>query len=126
MHDHPPEDSPEREGEHYEEPMSCEPCDEEEFDPEEAERRITQFVTTANELPGPPLEELADQVTALMRATFRDLEAIMEGKAHNKVLGTQLLLSQRARGLQPDNPEQWQLHAASTLLSVLVIRGAKS
>jgi hypothetical protein len=126
MHDHTPEDSPGREGEHFEEPTSCEPCDEEELDPEEAERRITQFVTSANELPGPPVEELAEQVTALMRATFGDLETIMEGKAHNKVLATELLLSQRARGLQPHNPEQWQHYAASTLLSVLVIRGAQS
>jgi hypothetical protein len=33
---------------------SDEPLDEAELDPEEAERRITQFVTSADELPGPP------------------------------------------------------------------------
>jgi len=101
---------------------SDELLDEEEFDPEEAERRITQFVTSADELPGPPVEELAGQVAALMRAAWTDLETIMEGKAHNKVLATQLLLSQRARGLQPDDPEQWRLFAASTLLSEIVVR----
>jgi hypothetical protein len=31
-----------------------EPFEEEELDPEEAERRITQFVTSADGLPGPP------------------------------------------------------------------------
>jgi hypothetical protein len=45
--------------------MSDEPF-EEEPDPEEAERRIIQFVTSAEELPGPPVAELAEQVGALM------------------------------------------------------------
>ena len=59
--------------------MSDEPF-EEEPDPEEAERRIIQFVTSAEELPGPPVAELA----------------VMDGKPHNQVLATQLLLGQRA------------------------------
>ena len=109
----------------YEEKMSDEPIDEEELDPEEAERRITQFVTFAEELPCPPVEELAEQVSMLMRAALRDLETIMEGRPHNKVLATQLLLGQRARGLQMGDPEQWHLYAASTLLSAIVVRGAK-
>ena len=100
--------------------------EEEELDPEEAERRITQFVRSAEELSGPPVEELADQVAALMRKALRDLEMIMEGKPHNKVLATQLLLGQRARRLQQYDPEQWPLHAASSLLSGLVIRGPES
>ena len=116
-----------RKGEAYDEMFSEGPFDEEEeLDPEEADQRITQFVTSADELSGPPVEELADQVAALMRTALRDLEAIMEGKPHNKVLATQLLLGQRARGLQIDDPEQWPLHAASSLLSGLVIRGAES
>ena len=53
-------------------------------------------------------------------------EAIMDGKPHNKVLATQLLLGQRARGLQMGDPEQRHLHAATTLLSAIVVRGAKS
>ena len=114
-----------RKGEAYDEMISEEPFDEEEeLDPEEAERRITQFVTSADELPGPPVEELAERVTALMQAASRDLETIMEGRPHNKVLATQLLLGQRARELQQHDPEQWPLHAASSLLSGLVIRGA--
>ena len=126
MPDDPAENTPEREGENRDETMGEEPLDEEGFDPEEAERRITRFVTTADELPGPTVEELADQVAALMRAALRDLEKIMDGKPHNKVLATDLLLGQRARALQQHDPEQWQLYAATTLLSGLVVRGARS
>jgi len=123
MPEDPTENPPGREGENYDEMMSEEPFEEEELDPEEAERRITQFVRSADELSGPPVEELAEQVSALMRAALRDLEMIMEGKPHNKVLATQLMLGQRARQLQQHDPEQWHLYAASTLLSGIVIRG---
>src|SRR5215203_1856938 len=127
MADDPTENTPWREGENYDEAMSEEPFDdEEELDAEEAERRITQFITSAEELPGSPVEELAEQVAALMRTALRDLEKLMEGKPHNKVLATQLLLGQRARGLQQYDPEQWPLHAASSLLSGLVIRSPES
>ena len=112
----PTENTPWREGEQY---------DEEGLDPEEAERRITQFVTSADELPGPPVGELAEQVAALMREAWTDLETIMEGQAHNKVLATQLLLSQQARGRRPDDPEQWRLYAASTLLGGKVVRSVE-
>jgi hypothetical protein len=115
-----------RKEEPYDEMISEEPFDEEEFDPEEAEQRITQFVTSADELSGPPVEDLAEQVAALMRTALRDLEMIMTHTPHNKVLATQLLLGQRARGLQQHDPEQWPLHAATSLLSGLVIRGAES
>jgi hypothetical protein len=126
MPDNPTENTPGREGANYDETMSEEPFDEEELDAEEAERRITQFITSAEELPGPPVEELAEQVAALVRAALRDLEKLMEGKPHNKVLATQLLLGQRARQLQPHDPEQWHLRAASTLLSGIVISGPES
>jgi L-amino acid N-acyltransferase YncA len=119
------EKTPWRERKPHDETMGDEPLDEEELDPEEAERRITQFVTSADELPGPPVAELAEQVAALMLAAWTDLEAIMDRKAHNKVLATQLLLSQRARGLQPDEPEQWRLYAAATLLSGMVVRSVE-
>jgi hypothetical protein len=126
MPDDPTEDTYWRESERYDETMGEEPFEEDDLDPEEAESHITQFITSAEKLPGPPIEQLAEQVSALMRAASRDLEAIMEGKPHNKVLATQLLLGQRARGLQMDDPEQRHLHAASTLLSAIVIRGARS
>jgi len=98
---------------------------EEELDPEEAERRITQFVTSADELPGPTVEELAGQVAELMRTAWFDVESVMDGKPHNKVLAAQLLLGQRARTLQPDDPEQWRLHAATMLLSGMVVRSVE-
>jgi hypothetical protein len=126
MPGNPTENTPGREGGNYDETMSDEPFDEEELDAEEAERRITQFITSAEELPGPPVEELAERVTALMRAALRDLEKLMEGKPHNKVIATQLLLGQRARELQQHDPEQWHLYASSTLLSGIVVRGAES
>jgi hypothetical protein len=125
MPDNPTEDSPWPEGERFDETMGEEPFDEEELDPEEAERRISQFVTSAEDLPGPPVAEISEQVSALMRAASRDLEAIMDGKPHNKVLATQLLLGQRARVMQPEDPERWRLSAATTLLSEIVVRGAK-
>ena len=117
MPDDPAGTIPEDDGEQY---------DEEELDPEEAERRITQFVTSAEVLPGPPVEELAEQVATLMRSAWSDLEEITAGKPHNKVLATQLLLGQRARGLQPDDPEQWRLYAATMLLSGMVVRNVES
>ncbi len=125
MPDNINEDAPVGEGENYDQTMRDESFDEEELDAEEAERRIMQFITSAEELPGPPVEELAEQVGALMQAALRDLETIMEGKPHNKVLATQLLLGQRARGLQMGDPEQWHLYAATTLLGGVVVRGAK-
>jgi hypothetical protein len=96
--------------------------EEEDFDPEESERRISEFITSAEKLPGPPVAELADDVAEVMRAAWRDIETIMSGKLHNKVLATQLLLGQRARGLQKaDDPEHWRFSAATTLLSGRVI-----
>jgi len=126
MPDNINEDTLVGEGENYDQTMSDQSFDEEELDAEEAERRITRFITSAEELPGPPVEELAEQVGALMQAALRDLETIMEGKPHNKVLATQLLLGQRARGLQMGDAEQWHLYAATTLLGGVVVRGAES
>ena len=126
MPDNPTENPPGREAERYDQTMSNQPFEEEELEPQEVQRRITQFVISADELCGPPVEELAEWITALMRAALRELEAIMDGKPHNKVLATQLLLGQRAGGRQPHDPEQWHLYAASTLLSGIVVRGANS
>jgi len=98
--------------------------DDEDLDPEEAERRITQFIMSADELPGPPVAELADEVAKLLRPAWRGVEMIMSGNPHNKLLAAQLFLGQRARRLQADNPEQWRLHAAVSLLSGMVIGSA--
>jgi hypothetical protein len=127
MPDDPTEDTHWREGEGYDEMLGEEPFEEEELDPEEAERHIARFMTSAEELPGSLVAELAARVDVLMREASRDLETIMEGKPHNKVLATQLLLGQRARAMPPEEePERRRLSAASTLLSEIVIRGAKN
>ena len=96
--------------------------DDEVLDAEEAERRITEFVTNADDLPGPPVTERAEEVAKLMRAAWRDVETIMSGIPHNKLLATQLLLSQRASRLQADDPERWRFNAAVSLLGGMVIR----
>jgi hypothetical protein len=107
---------------HHASAAGDEPLNEdEELDPDEAERRIRAFVASAEELPGPPVAELADRVAELMREAWRDVETIISGKPHNKVLAVELLLSQRARGFQADDPEQWRLHAATSLLSGIAI-----
>jgi hypothetical protein len=59
-----------------------------------------------------------------MRAAWRSVETIVSGKPHNKVLAVELFLSQRARGLQADDSEQWRLHAATSLLSGIAIGNA--
>ena len=124
MSDNHEENTSWREGEDSDETLG-EECSEEELDPEEAERRITRFIMSADELPGPPVAEIAEQVAALMRVVWTDLEGITAGKAHNKVLATQLLLGQRARGLRSDDPEQWRLHAATTLLGGMAVGDAR-
>ena len=61
-----------------------------------------------------------DQVAGLMQVAWSDLEDILSASPHNKVFATQLRLSQQARGLQSDDPRQWRLFAASTLLSGMI------
>lgn len=104
---------------------SDESPDDEDFDPEEGERRITEFIASADELPGPPVAELSGQVAELMRGVWRDVETVVNQSPHNKVLATQLSLSQKARDLQPDDPEQWRLFAASTLLSGMISKASR-
>jgi hypothetical protein len=102
-----------------------EPPEDEDFDPEEGERRITEFISSADELPGPPVAELVEQVAGLMRAAWSDVQTLLSASAHNKVLATQQSLSQRARGMRPDDPEQWRLFAASTLLSGMISKSSR-
>ena len=90
------------------------------FDPEAAERSISEFIDSAGSLPGPPVAELADLVAAAVREAWDRVEGIMSGERHNKVLAVQLLLSRQAREQAPDDPEQWRLFAASTLLSGMI------
>jgi glutathione synthase/RimK-type ligase-like ATP-grasp enzyme len=57
-----------------------------------------------------------------MQVAWSDVETLLSTSPHNKVLATQLSLSQRARGMQADDPEQWRLFAASTLLSGMIVK----
>ena len=96
--------------------------EDEEFDPEAAERSIREFIDSAGSLPGLPVAELADSVGDIVADAYRRIQGIVDGQPHNKVLATQLLLSQRARQHPaPDDPEQWRLYAASTLLNGMII-----
>lgn len=84
-----------REKGHRNEQTSSEPPDAHYLDPEEAERRITAFVASADGLPGPPVADLADRIAGLMRATWRDVEAVVGGRA----------AQQGARRATPSEPE---------------------
>ena len=88
------------------------------------ERQITEFIATAADLAGPPTDEVAAAVEAIVAEAWQAIEARLDGVAHNKVLATHLLLGQRSRSDQPDSPAYWQRSAASTLLSWFVGRGA--
>ena len=88
------------------------------------ESRITEFIDSAADLDGPPTDEVADAVEAIVADAWRAIEARLDGIAHNKVLATQLLVGQRSRSAAPDDPDYWRRSAASTLLSWFVGRGA--
>jgi hypothetical protein len=104
--------------------MSDEPTrsadDDDDFDPEAAERAISEFIDAAESLPGPAVGDLAGMVADVMREAWDRVEGLMSGQRHNKVLAVQLLLSRQARQTTPDDPEQWRLFSASTLLSGMI------
>lgn len=89
----------------------------------EGEQHIREFIEGAASLGGPPLDELVAATAAVLHRAREELTGLMDGVPHNKVLATQLALSQRAREV-PTDPPDWSLHAASTLLSGLVVAGA--
>jgi len=88
---------------------------------EDIEGRLTEFITAAEPLEGPPVDELADRVAAIVAAAAAEIGTAVEGVAHNKVLATQLLLSQRSRHVETGSASQWHLSAASTLLAERII-----
>jgi catechol 2,3-dioxygenase-like lactoylglutathione lyase family enzyme len=91
----------------------------------EGERHIREFIDGAEGLDGPPVAELVAAVAAVVRGARDELTGLMSGVAHNKVLATQLALSQQAREVPAQTEPDWALHAASTLLSGLVVAGAQ-
>jgi hypothetical protein len=89
------------------------------------ESRIGGFIAAAADLAGPPTDELGDAVIAVVAEAWASIDRLLDGVAHNKVLATMLLVSQRSRGGGTDSPAFWQRSAASTLLSGFVGRGAR-
>jgi catechol 2,3-dioxygenase-like lactoylglutathione lyase family enzyme len=90
----------------------------------EGEQHIRDFIDSAARLDGPAVDELATATAAVVRQARQQLTELMDGVPHNKVLATQLALSQQAR-MEPSTPPDWVLHAASTLLSGLVVAGVQ-
>ena len=88
---------------------------------ERIEQQLSDFIAGQADLAGAPTEELADRVADVVAAAQEQIRELMTGVAHNKVLATQLLVSQRARQVTQGSSEQWRLHAASTLLSDLIV-----
>ena len=86
------------------------------------EDRITEFIQGAADLEGPPTDDLAAAVRAIVAAAWLTIEERLEGVARDKVLATHLLVSQQSRAESPDSPAYWQASAASTLLSSFVGR----
>jgi len=80
-----------------------------------AEESIRSFVDDAAELPGRTVDELADEVVAVVAEAERRIHEIVAGAPNNKRLAVHLALGQRAR--QADGPPPWHLHAAGTLTS---------
>ncbi|HEX5616081.1 MAG TPA: hypothetical protein VFZ83_13085 [Acidimicrobiia bacterium] len=97
--------------------------DDEDLDPEAAEQAIREFIASADDLDGPAVDVIAAAVMDLVDGAWNAIATVLEGVAHNKVLAAQLFLGQRARERDGSDDVQWQLHAASTLLSGFVVRG---
>ena len=92
---------------------------------EEAERHIRDFVAGADELAGPSVAELVTDVAQRAERLEAELAELFAEVPHNKVLATQLALSQQSRADGPAAMPRWPLQAASTLLSGLVVAGAQ-
>lgn len=88
---------------------------------QQAEATIQDFVTGADDLPGPGVEEVADQVSAIVSEAHDRIAAVLADVPHNKVLAVQLALGQRARSVSGEG--QWPLHAAATLMSGFILAG---
>jgi hypothetical protein len=91
------------------------------LDPEEAERRISAFISEADQLAGRPVAELGREVMDAVRRAWDEAVAVLDGQPHDKLLAAQLWLGQLARSTDATDDEHWRLHAASTLLSGMIV-----
>jgi hypothetical protein len=89
--------------------------DEDDFDPEEAERQIAQFIADADDLGDPPASVTADAVLAIVVEAWEQVGGALGALPTNKVIATMLELGRRHRLAEPNTREQWCLSAASTL-----------
>ena len=98
--------------------------DEEEFDPEEAERSIAEFIEAADELGGVPIADLAAQVLAEVERAQDGMRVVFDGQSTNKIIATMLLLGRQHRDvMSEDTALAWRLSAASTLVSGFIRPG---
>ena len=91
---------------------------EEDFDPEEAERSIAEFIDAADALDGPSTQQLADDVLAAVASAQSAVDRLLDEQPTNKIIATMLVLSRRHRvEVDQDSALQWRLSAAATLVS---------
>jgi hypothetical protein len=79
-----------------------------------AEASIRSFIEDAAD-PGRSVDELADEITAVVLQAQQRIHAIVADQSNNKRLAVHLALGQRARDTEGSPP--WHLHAAGTLTS---------
>ncbi|HJR44932.1 MAG TPA: hypothetical protein VJ927_04950 [Actinomycetota bacterium] len=91
--------------------------DEPELTPEEAEAQISSFIDATDQASSTPTALLADQAIEHVRTAWREIDAITSAQRNNNVIAMMLLVSQRARELDPADPDHWICLAASTILS---------
>ena len=105
--------------------MSDDFLDEEHSDPEEAERSIAAFIAKADELDGPSAEALAAAALVEVTHAWERVDQLLSDQHNNKVIATMLELSRQMRAgqWQPGDASQWQLSAASTIVSGLIRPG---
>jgi hypothetical protein len=92
----------------------------EEFDSDQAERDIDGFITRADGLPGPPVQEIGNQIARIMQSAWRQIEEQASLLPNDKLIATMLLVSRDARKAEVHESRHWYLLAASTLLSGLI------
>lgn len=85
-----------------------------------AEAQIAAFIQTVDEAGG-RTTEVAAEVVAVVAAAWAGVEAATSGLPTNGLIAAMLEVGRQARLLTSDEPRQWQLHAASTLLSGLIV-----
>jgi hypothetical protein len=91
--------------------------DDEDFDPEENERQISEFIAAADDLPGPSVTDLASLVVSISESTWAEVGVALDDASVNKVIATMLWLSRESRGAPPDSARYWALSAASTYVT---------